>query len=87
MQLKMFVVRDSKSNIFGIPQYAHTHAEAERHFTLQAKKSDNPVGQFPEDHDLYYVGTYDTDLGTITAVESPQHVAKAITALGNNAMN
>lgn len=78
MQLKVFSVRDQKASIFNAPFYAHTPGEAERNFTRLAKDSQSMINQFPEDYDLYELGTYDDQTGLVTSLDTPRHLVKAV---------
>lgn len=77
MQLKVFAIRDSKAEVYGQPFFQKTHGEAERSFTQLAKDPKSTISQFPEDFDLYFVGTYDDINGVIQSLDTPQHVLKA----------
>lgn len=78
MELKMFSIRDSKGEIFNTPFYSKTHGEAERNFHQLVKDEKSTVSKYPEDFDLYYLGTYDDNTGVTKSLDSPQHVIKAI---------
>jgi len=78
MQLKVFTVRDQKAEIFNTPWFAKTHGEAERNFQQLAKDPKSTVNQFPDDFDLYYLGTYDDQTGLVNPVDTPQHMIKAV---------
>lgn len=78
MELKMYCVRDSKAEIYNNPFFSITHAEAERTFQSAVRDPKTKVGQYPEDFDLYYVGTYDDNTGKIMPTDSPQHIVKGI---------
>lgn len=76
---KMYSIRDSKSETFHKPWHAHTHGEAERQFqTLVNDKQSQNLHDFPEDFDLYMVGVFDDQTGKIKALETPEHLIKAI---------
>lgn len=81
MELKMYSIRDSKSQIFNPPFYKKTHGEAERDFSTLVKDEKSMIAQYPEDFDLYYVGTYQDDTGTIQSLDTPQHIIKAVNAI------
>lgn len=74
----MFSIRDSKAETFHQPWFAKNQAEAERNFTQLARDEKSTISQFPEDYDLYYIGTYDDERGVADPVDTPQHIAKAI---------
>jgi len=78
MQLKMYSVRDSKAETFHPPFYKRTHGEAERDFQALAHDEKSQVSKFPEDFDLYWVGSYDELSGKVNGLDSPQHIVKAI---------
>ena len=78
MELKIFSIRDSKGEVFNQPFFQKTHGEAERNFSQLVNDSKTTVSQFPEDFDLYFLGTYDDQLGTVKSLTTPQHVLKAV---------
>lgn len=77
----VYSVRDSKSETFSNPVYFKTHGEAERAFSLQATNKETLMGQFPEDYDLYHLGTFLDTTGQIEAFDTPNHIIKAINAV------
>ncbi|AXH78030.1 MAG: nonstructural protein [Microviridae sp.] len=81
MELKMFSIRDSKGEVFNPPFYKKTHGEAERDFQTLCKDEKSTVNQYPEDFDLYYIGTYDDNSGKIQSLDTPQHLVKAVNVL------
>lgn len=83
MQSKMFAIRDSKGEFFNTPFFQKTHGEAERSFKTLVSDERSNISKYPEDFDLYYLGEYDDQTGTVSALDTPQHVIKA-TALVQN---
>lgn len=83
MQLKMFSIRDSKAEIYNRPFFTHTLGEAEREFTRISNDPQSQISQFPEDYDLYYVGTYDDNSGKFTTLPTPEHITKAVSVQRN----
>lgn len=81
MQYKVFSIRDSKAEIFNLPWYKTTLAEALRDFSTVAKDPKTLPGQYPEDFDLWYMGDYDDQTGKITSLPTPQHMEKAVNLL------
>jgi len=79
MQYKVYSIRDQKVQIFNQPFMAHTHGEAERNFQRLVKDDKSMLNQFPEDYDLYYLGTYDDHTGIHSSLDTPQHIQKAVT--------
>lgn len=78
MQQKVFAVRDSKAECFGNPLFMKTTGEAERGFKTAVNSPETAYSKYPEDYDLYEIGSYDDQTGTLTAFETPHHVVKAI---------
>lgn len=78
MQLKIFSIRDSKGEIYNTPFFQKTHGEAERSFRELVNDEKSMPHKYPDDFDLYYVGDYDDQKGTISSLETPQHLIKAI---------
>lgn len=78
MLLQVFSVRDSKAEVFNTPWFAKNRGEAERIFTGLVRKEETMVSQFPEDYDLYHLGTYCDQKGTVESFDTPVHIAKAI---------
>ena len=77
MQKLLYSVRDSKAQIFNSPFEAHTHGEAERSFQSAVLDPQTSINKYPEDFDLYHLGTIDTETGKISALDTPQHMIKA----------
>lgn len=78
MELKIYSIRDAKAEIFNAPFYKNTHGEAERDFTSLARDEKSNVHKYPEDFDLYFIGRYDDSTGKIQALDTPQHILKAV---------
>lgn len=78
MEHKIYSVRDAKAEVFGYPFYKKTHGEAERDFNTLCNDPKSTVFNFPDDFDLYYVGSYDDDTGKLTPLDTPQHIVKAV---------
>lgn len=78
MELRMYSIRDAKAEAFNPPFYKNTHGEAERDFQNLTRDEKSMVSLYPEDFDLYYVGTYDNITGLVKPLDTPQHVVKAV---------
>lgn len=76
--LKMYSVRDSKTEVFNSPFFNHTHGEAERNFRTLVNDEKSQPGMYPQDYDLYYLGEYDDQTGKLVPLDSPQHIIQAI---------
>lgn len=78
MELKIFSIRDSKAENYLQPFFNKTHGEAERNFRELARDDKSIVSKYPEDYDLYFLGTYDDNSGKLSPADTPQHVVKAV---------
>lgn len=78
MNLKVYTIRDSKAEVFNTPFFQKSHGEAERSFRELINDEKSMVSKYPEDYDLYYLGQYDDQTGTIEALDTPQHMQKAV---------
>lgn len=81
MMLKAFSIRDSKSEVFNTPFFNKTMGEAERNFRTLVNDEKSTVHKFPEDFDLYWIGDYDDNSGTMKTLDTPQHIIKAVQVL------
>ncbi|AZL82684.1 nonstructural protein [Apis mellifera associated microvirus 20] len=79
MLLHAFTVFDSKSKSYNTPWFARSKPEAERNFVQLVKDEKSMVNQFPEDFDLFYIGTYDDNTAKFDLLETPEHMFKALT--------
>lgn len=66
--MKLYSVKDLKSARFGNPFSSFNDEVAIRDFTTlcKDKNPNNLCGIYPEDFDLYCVGSFDEDTGAIT---------------------
>lgn len=78
MKLNMYSLYDAKAEIFHPPFYKHTHGEAERDTRTLVNDGKSMVNKYPEDYDLYHVGTYDDKTGKIDSLDTPIHQIKCI---------
>lgn len=78
MLLKIFSVRDQKTEIYNQPFYQKTHGEAERSFRQLVNDPKSTINAHPQDFDLYYLGDYDDNSGKMAPCDTPQHVIKAV---------
>jgi len=77
MVLKVYSIRDSKSEVYNPPFYKKTHGEAERDFRTLVNDEKSTINKYSDDFDLYYLAEYDDNLGTFIPLDTPQHVIKA----------
>lgn len=75
--LKIYCIKDTKSGYMN-PFYLQNDEIAIRSFKKAANETQsNAVNDFPEDKELWYLGTFDSDTGKIVG-EEPKFLVKAI---------
>lgn len=57
--MEMYAIRDKKAETFFQPMYMPHHASAVRQFSTAIQKGEGDLANYPDDFDLYYIGTYD----------------------------
>lgn len=75
---RVYATRDSKTEFYYTPFYQNTEAEALRTFGSSTLNPESMLAKYPEDYDLFYLGTYDDQQGKFTLLDTPQHVVKAV---------
>lgn len=78
MILTMFAVRDIATSQFGNPMFLISEGQAIRSFAdeVNREEKDNMLNKHPEHFELYKLGEYNTDNGTIEAI-TPKQVTTA----------
>lgn len=71
MAKKIVCVRDSKTEVFGVPVVTVNLADAERMFKDLVLDSSNAIGKHPEDYTLYCLGSFDETIGAIDVSGCP----------------
>ena len=75
---KIIAVMDAKADCFDFPFFQQSIAEAERSFKQIVNDPKSKFWAFPEDFDLYLLGEYDKNTGTVVPLKTPTHLVKAI---------
>lgn len=74
----MYTVYDQKSESYSMPFFHLARGDALRAFTSAANdKEKSNIGLYPEDYDLFELGTYDERTGEFEIYEVKKHVAAA----------
>jgi hypothetical protein len=74
----LFAIYDSKVDAYMPVLQMRTTAEALRAFTTAVNDGKSVFSQYPEDYSLVKVGVFDDIDGTITAIEKPEVIQRAI---------
>lgn len=83
--VKIYSIRDAKGNVFFTPKYFRNEDEARRyiHQLVNTPNEQNLINRYPEDYDLFYLGTYNEESGRINGIV-PTHIVKALTLKDQN---
>jgi len=77
VKLNAYATRDSKADVYNKPFYMSTHGEAIRAFHSACKKEGSSLHEFPEDFNMYFLGTWDDQSGEFETCK-PLHLASAL---------
>lgn len=73
----VFAVRDNAVEAFGQPFFCRARGEAVRSFIDETKNKESNFHKHPADYDLYYIGLYNEETGTLEA-QPHERVARAL---------
>jgi hypothetical protein len=76
--LQAYVIRDNKAGGYMTPFYSLNLQEAIRSFTRAADDSHTNINLFPEDFDLYHLGSFNQDSGEHNLLAKPEFVVTAV---------
>lgn len=74
MKLKIFSVKDKMAEAFLPPFFLPEIGQATRSFYDCVNDKNHEFGKHPEDYDLYIIGEFDVNKGTIEQKEPLTHV-------------
>lgn len=67
-------VYDTKAQLYSTPFFSHSAVVARRDFSAAAK-SNSAMSVFPEDYELWSIGTWDESTGQLTP-STPTYIAR-----------
>ena len=72
-------VKDTAAQAFGRPVFVPAVPVAVRSFRdeVKSKKSDQDLDKYPDDFELYEIGTFDDATGIVQVLDAPRMVARA----------
>lgn len=81
----IYTLRDTATEVFLVPMFFHSEAEARRSVgdVVNRKADDNIICQHPEHFQLFYIGTFDDSTGIFKTVP-PEFVTSAIDLVRNS---
>lgn len=83
MRYPMYAIRDVKTTFFP-PQCAQNEPDAVRNFSMMVNTPSGVIGFSPKDFDLYLVGWFDTEKGSVEAVIPIQFVVDGSALVGDS---
>lgn len=78
MKLPVVAVFDKKMALYERPFTCRMTAEAIREWDMIRKDTSTKIGKNPEDFDLFQIGTYDDEQGTLESVIPKVHLATGV---------
>lgn len=68
MNYKVFSIHDNRTNEWAPPFFQSSNVHAIRSFTQAVRNPDpnNMLSNYPNDFDLYFIGTWDSESGILT---------------------
>ena len=78
MKVQIISVYDSKTKVFGQPQYFINIPTALRSWGDTVNNPQDTTYKHPEDFTLFHLGEYDDENGTFTNLTTPQSLGSAL---------
>lgn len=75
VKLYLYSVKDKVANVYVEVMTAVNHLVARRNFYSAGTVPGSQIARFPNDFELYCVGSFENDTGVITALAVPELVA------------
>lgn len=74
MKYYVYAIRDNVADSFSLPVFGRSDDEIKRNIAYNLQRNPSMMAQYATDYDLYRLGTFDDEDGSITAM---QHVLVA----------
>lgn len=78
MKIAIFSVYDSKTKIFGQPNFLINKGAAIRAWSEAANDKQSNIGKHPADYTMFYIADWDDETGTITMRDVKENLGTAI---------
>lgn len=78
MLFKVFVVYDSKTEVFGQPFFMKSKGEAVRGFTEVSNDQSSTIGKYPSDFTLFELGSFDDACAKFIMHSTPTSIGLAL---------
>jgi hypothetical protein len=79
MKMVIVSIMDTAAGAYGRPAFVASEGVAVRQFQDEVNRAseDNQLYKHPDDFQLYYLGTFDDNSGTMDLLGSPKLIARA----------
>ena len=74
---KIYAIKDQAIEAFSQPFFVQAQGQAVRMFMDESKNEQSQINRHPADFELWYLGEFDEQTGTITGAENIERVARA----------
>lgn len=74
MILEMFTIYDVKARVYQTPKFALNEAMAKRNFEIHLTEENTIFTKFPDDFQIFHIGSYDDDTGEIKQKKKPTYL-------------
>lgn len=74
--MKIYAIKDIAIEAFGQPIFVRAQGQAVRSFMDECKNPESQLNKYPNDYELYYIGEYQDETGTIMGV-TPERINRA----------
>lgn len=68
---KVYAILDTKAGFFGTPFFAVNDSVASRQFVTLGNDINSMVNKYPDDYQLYSLGEYDDNSGSVIGYDKP----------------
>lgn len=86
--MQIYVLHDKKAKIYGVPLATRNEVEMVRNITTVVNiHDDSMLYRYPDDFDLYLLGTYDDNTGTITLLSEKEFILNCLSVKGEDVEN
>lgn len=83
-QQQVYTIHDSKGDAYSAPFHQFNEQLARRSFEAETMNPNSMISKFPEDFDLYHLGTFDIRTAKYELFDTPKHVVKATKVQAQN---
>ena len=74
---KIYAIKDQAIEAFSQPFFVQAQGQAVRMFMDETKNEQSQINRHPADFELWYIGEFDEQTGTVTAAPNVERVARA----------